>query len=310
MILTVTANAAIDKRYVVNGLQIDAVNRCAECTYSAGGKGLNISRVAAIAGEPVTATGFLGGFAGRYIEKKIREEGVISDFVWCEGESRSCINIWDTVNHQQTEVLEPGFTIDQKDMDALVAKFDELVQTADVAAVSGSMPAGGTPELYKRIVACGEKRGKKVILDTSGKNLEEGIHFHPYMIKPNMDEIQALTGRTFMQKSDLLEAVGDLHRMGIPTVVISMGGDGSLMSCEKGVYEAHVPRIEAVNTVGCGDSMIGGFAIGISRGLEIDECLRLASAVSAAAAMTEGTAFFRMEDMKALYEKIELVKIR
>lgn len=308
MILTVTANAAIDKRYVVNGLQVGEVNRCAECTYSAGGKGLNISRVAAIAGEAVTATGFLGGFAGKYIEQRIQEEGVKSDFVWCDGESRSCVNIWDAKNKQQTEVLEPGFTITDADMDALVEKFSVLVKEADVAAVSGSMPAGGKPELYRRLVERGSALGKKVILDTSGKNLEEGVHYHPYLIKPNMDEIQALTGRTFMQKADLLDALGDLHKMGIPTVVISMGGDGSLMSCEKGVFEARVPKVQAVNTVGCGDSMIGGFAIGISRGLEIDECLRLASAISAAAALTEGTAEYHPEDMQEIFKKVEIIK--
>ena len=82
------------------------------------------------------------------------------------------------------------------------------------------------------------------------------------------------------------------------------------MSCEEGVYEAHVPKINAVNTVGCGDSMIGGFAAGIARGLDMKDCLRLASAISAASAMTDRTGFFRMEDMTAIRDRVEIIRVR
>ena len=110
--------------------------------------------------------------------------------------------------------------------------------------------------------------------------------------------------------TELLEAAGELHAKGIPTVVISLGSAGSLMSCEEGVYEAHVPKINAVNTVGCGDSMIGGFAAGIARGLDMKDCLRLASAISAASAMTDRTGFFRMEDMTAIRDRVEIIRVR
>ena len=132
------------------------------------------------------------------------------------------------------------------------------------------------------------------------------------MIKPNIDEIQMLVGRTLTpgNRDELLQAAGELHKKGIPTVVISLGSAGSLMSCEDGVYEAHVPKIDAVNTVGCGDSMIGGFAAGISRGLDMPGCLKLASAISAASAMTDRTGFFRMEDMEAIRERVEIIKVR
>lgn len=116
MILTVTANAAIDKRYVVEGFGVGNVNRVKSCAATAGGKGLNVSRVAHLAGEQVTATGFLGGHAGAFIDEHVKSEGIISDFVWCNGESRTCINIWDEVKEKQTEFLEPGFSVSEYEL--------------------------------------------------------------------------------------------------------------------------------------------------------------------------------------------------
>ena len=113
MILTVTLNASIDKRYVVEGASMGEVNRVKECTYTPGGKGLNVSKPASIAGAKVVATGFVGGHAGQYIVESLKPFGIEPAFYHVEGESRSCINIWDTVNHVQTEYLEPGFTVSE-----------------------------------------------------------------------------------------------------------------------------------------------------------------------------------------------------
>lgn len=312
MILTVTANAAIDKRYIVRGLQVGEVNRVQSVEMSAGGKGLNVARVAHIAGEEVLATGFLGGHSGEFIQETIKAEGVKDDFVWCDGETRSCVNIWDDDCKVQTEILEPGFAVSESKVDALIAKFEEQIVEADIAAVSGSLPKGCSPELYRRMLEIGEKAGKKVILDTSGEALREGIRYRPFMIKPNIDEIGQLVGKKLNpgNREEIYGAADELHEMGIPVVVISLGASGSLMSCQEGVFRAQVPKVEAVNTVGCGDSMIGGFTVGVARGLSMPECLKLASAISSAAAMTDRTGFFRMEDMEKIAGDIVIEKIR
>ena len=140
MILTVTLNAAIDKRYVVDDCRMGEVNRVKECTYVPGGKGLNVSKPASIYGAEVVATGFVGGHAGNYIEEALKPFGIKSAFYHVEGESRSCINIWDEVNHVQTEFLEPGFTLTEEDFRGFEEKFRELVKDADVVAMSGSVP--------------------------------------------------------------------------------------------------------------------------------------------------------------------------
>ena len=250
MILTVTLNAAIDKRYVVEGARVGEVNRVKECAYTPGGKGLNVSKPAAVAGARVVATGFVGGHAGAYIEDSLKPFGIEAAFYHMKEESRSCINIWDTVNKVQTEYLEPGFTVSEEDFEGFLKKFRELVTGADVVTMSGSVPKGLDETAYQRLVGIVKDAGKKVILDTSGKLLAEGIKSGPTMIKPNID---------------------------------------------------------AVNTVGCGDSMIAGFALGFSEGSSIEETLRKASAISAAA-LREETGFFVKEDMERIFPQIKIVK--
>lgn len=309
MILTVTLNAAIDKRYVVEEFKVGEVNRVKECAYVPGGKGLNVSKPAAVAGAEVVATGFVGGHAGNYIEASLKDYHVKSAFYRLESESRSCINIWDEKNCVQTEFLEPGFTVTESEFQGFVEEFKELVKKADVVAMSGSVPKGLDGTAYQKLVKVVKDAGKKVILDTSGKLLEMGIEACPTMIKPNIDEIRMLTGKECNEIGEIVEAAKEIHARGVEVVAVSLGADGSLAVSDEGVFRAIVPRIDAVNTVGCGDSMIAGFALGFAEGLGIEETLRKASAISAAAALREETGYFVMEDMQRLYPQIKIEKM-
>lgn len=309
MILTVTLNAAIDKRYVVEEFKVGEVNRVKECAYVPGGKGLNVSKPAAVAGAEVVATGFVGGHAGNYIEASLKDYHVKSAFYHLESESRSCINIWDEKNGVQTEFLEPGFTVTESEFQGFVEEFKELVKQADVVAMSGSVPKGLDGTAYQKLVKVVKDAGKKVILDTSGKLLEMGIEACPTMIKPNIDEIRMLTGKECNEIGEIIEAAKEIHARGVEVVAVSLGADGSLAVSDEGVFRAIVPRIDAVNTVGCGDSMIAGFALGFAEGLGIEETLRKASAISAAAALREETGYFVMEDMQRLYPQIKIEKM-
>lgn len=309
MILTVTLNAAIDKRYVVEEFKVGEVNRVKECAYVPGGKGLNVSKPAAVAGAEVVATGFVGGHAGNYIEASLKDYHVKSAFYHLESESRSCINIWDEKNCVQTEFLEPGFTVTESEFQGFVEEFKELVKKADVVAMSGSVPKGLDGTAYQKLVKVVKDAGKKVILDTSGKLLEMGIEACPTMIKPNIDEIRMLTGKECNEIGEIVEAAKEIHARGVEVVAVSLGADGSLAVSDEGVFRAIVPRIDAVNTVGCGDSMIAGFALSFAEGLDIEETLRKASAISAAAALREETGYFVMEDMKRLYPQIKIEKM-
>lgn len=309
MILTVTLNAAIDKRYVVQDFQAGEVNRVKECSYVPGGKGLNVSKPAALAGADVLATGFVGGHAGQFIEEALKPFGIHTAFYHLKEESRSCINIWDAHTGLQTEFLEPGFEVTRQEMEAFLEQFTGNLQTADVTVISGSVPRGLSGKDYQCMIARCRRAGKPVILDTSGVLLEQGIEAGPTMIKPNLDEIRMLTGKSCSELSQMLHAAEEIHRSGVELVVVSLGGDGSLAVGREGSFRARVPRIDTVNTVGCGDAMTAGFALGMERGLGLAETLRLASAISAASALQEQTGIFLKEDMERLLPQIQITSL-
>lgn len=310
MILTVTLNAAIDKRYVVEELQLDSVMRVKEVTCTAGGKGLNVSRIAVIAGEEVTATGFVGGHAGEFIIESIEGMKVKNAFVKIHGESRTCINIYDETKHTQTEFLEPGVSVTDDDKEELMKKYIALVKECSIVTISGSVPKGVDSSLYTSLIKIAKDNGKKVLLDTSGTLLSDCIITRPTMIKPNLDEIKMLTGEEILDQSDIIRAAIGIHQSGVEIVNVTLGGDGALVVCSEGVYRARVPKIETVNTVGCGDAATAGFAIGLSRGMTIENTIRLASAISAASAMRMETGFFLPKDMEELLPKISVERIQ
>lgn len=309
MIGTVTLNAAIDKRYVIDRFSAGAVNRVKTCMYTAGGKGINVSRVARLAGEQVIATGFVGGHAGEYIVQELEKMDITPFFVQTKGESRSCINLFDRETHRYTELLEPGEEVTEEEQICLLEKVSVMASQCGVIVISGSAPKGTSPRLYSEIIEIAKKKGRKVLLDTSGELLAESLKAGAYLVKPNLDEIAALFRMHPETETEFFRAAEMLRNTGVEIAIISLGKEGAVIACSEGIYRVRVPEVKAVNTVGCGDSMMAGFAVGISRGYGREELIRYASAVSAANAMQEQTGFISMDDVASLLPEITIERI-
>jgi tagatose 6-phosphate kinase len=290
-ILTVTLNAAIDKRYDVAGITIGAVQRVATVTASAGGKGLNVSRGAQLCGQSVVATGFVAGYAGQFVTSQIAANGVRDEFIRVAGETRTCINIIDA-DGTSTEFLEPGVTVTATDLAALAARFEELLPSVDVVTLSGSAPSGCPEDVYVPLIRAATRAGRPVILDTSGALLRAGLTAAPTVVKPNREELAALVGAELDELDSVVDAARRLCRQGPTWVVVSLGADGAMaVSLEAAVHVA-APKVVAVNPVGCGDVLVAGLAAGLAAHLDVDAALPLAVRVSAAAAAHPETGRF------------------
>ena len=309
MILTVTLNTSIDKLYLMSDVRPETVMRVKEVHNTAGGKGLNVSRVAGKLGEEVVATGFVGGFNGKYLESLVDTRLVRCAFTHVEAETRSCINIWDLSDGRSTEYLEPGAPVTGEDVSRFLADFDRELPQADVVTISGSIPGGAPEDIYCDLIRRCRGAGIPVLVDTSGSRLVSAVREKPYLIKPNEDEIAQLTGRTFAGREEAARALMDLHEGGIPYVVLSLGAEGALLACDRGVFHGKAPEITPRNTVGCGDSMLAGFAVGFARRLPWVETFRIALAVSAASALSLFTGHFEPSDFDPLYPGVTIQKI-
>lgn len=290
-VLTVTLNAAVDKRYDVAGIGIGQVQRVTRVLASAGGKGLNVARGATLCGQQAIATGFVAGFTGEFITAGIAAEGVQPEFITVAGESRTCINIVDPDGHS-TEFLEPGVTVTADDLERLQQRFTELLDHAEVVTLSGSAPAGCAEDVYQPLIRAAVQRGLPVILDTSAALLAAGLLAAPTVVKPNREELAALVGADLPDLDAIVAAANLLRQRGPRWVVVSLGAEGALAVGPGEVVEVRAPKVELVNAVGCGDVLVGGLATGLATGLSVPQALELGVRVSAAAAAHPATGTF------------------
>lgn len=309
MITTVTLNTSIDKAYhMTQKIENGTVMRVAETHNSAGGKGLNVARVIRLCGSDTKAAGLAGGYNGQYLESLLDADGISYEFEHINGETRSCINILDP-GYGSTEYLEGGCEVTEKEETAFLERFPEIIRDSDVVTISGSAPRGMGRDIYQKMIRIVKNLGKKVILDTSGEYLEKGLESLPTMVKPNKDEIEMLFDIKVRSQEDVIRYAQKIYEKGIPYVVISLGGDGALLVCEKGIYQGKPPKIEVVNTVGCGDSMVGAFAVAMERTMEPEDALKYAVAVASANALSPNTGTFDPEKRDEILQNVEIIKL-
>lgn len=309
MILVINLNASVDKRYEVESIKTGQVIRAKSVENTPGGKGLHVANVATILKENCIATGMLGGKSGEFIEDKLNDYGINKDFVKISGETRSCLAIISD-DFEQTEILEPGPEVTEEEKQRFLDKYMDLVDDANIIVASGSVPKNIPSNFYRELIDVANSKGKKFLLDTSGELLREGIKGKPYFIKPNKDEIEALTGRKINTIDDVISEIKRFQEDGIKFVAISLGADGSVVGYNGKLYKVSIPKVKAVNPVGSGDSYVAGVAVGIQRGYEIEHILKFASACGTANAMEKESGFVTESVVNELIDKIIVEEIK
>lgn len=266
-ILAINLNPSIDKVYAIDDFAAGGVFRPSEMTATAGGKGLNVARVAHLLGEPVVVTGFLGGGNGRFIEEQVRKSGIAAEFVPIQGESRICIAVTDQKRHTSTEVLEPGPVISAEECQRFLDRYQQLLNDCAVVTASGSLPQGVPDDFYRKLIILATARKIRFILDSSGESLKQGVEGLPFMVKPNREEAEQLLGVQLETLEDQAGAVLMLKEKGVAIPCITLGKDGCVAALPDGIYHFYGPAIDVVSTVGSGDSFVAGCAVGFARDL-------------------------------------------
>ncbi len=307
MITTVTLNPAIDTRYFIEDFKEGRLFRAEKTIKSPGGKGLNVTKVLKQLDANVVATGILGGKNGEWIQENLKNMNIKEGFYVSSAETRVCIAV--LAKHSETEILESGEELPDSDLRAFEKKFMELVEKSDVITMSGSLPKGMDAGYYQKLVEMVNRKGKKVILDTSGKSLLEGVKGKPYLIKPNFDELEYVLGESIDGRDKIKKAVGKLKNLGAQNVLVSLGGEGAIYFGEE-ILKITIPKIKIHNTVGSGDSSVAGFAKGLDDGLELHEILKLSMACGMSNAQSMETGKVIPEDVKEFIGNITIEELK
>lgn len=305
--LTVALNAAVDTSYIFDGFAVGEIHLVAELQRVAGGKANNVARVLRLLGAPVVATGFAGGGSGEFIQGDLRRHGIAAEYEQIPGESRTCLAMVDRVNGTLTEVREKGPAIPAEAAEAFLARFDRLLDGARAVVISGSLPPGIPTDYYGRLVERARGRGVFTLLDCSGGALKAALGARPDLVKPNREELAGWLGTSDV--SDPLAGARAMREAGAGAVAVSLGKDGLLYTGPEGTWQVRPPAVAAVNTVGSGDSLVGGFTAGLLRGLPVPEALRLGVACGTANALTKGVASPRAEDIEAILPQVAVTAL-
>lgn len=304
-ILAITLNPAIDKVYAIDDFEIGGVFRPRDMTATAGGKGLNVARVVHLMDEPVVATGFIGGGNGQFIQKQVRETNIADEFVPIEGESRICINVTDTQKSVCTEILEPGPTISFEESKQFLEHYRRCLRDSSLVTASGSLPLGIQASFYRQLIEIAANDNIRFILDTSGSPLEQGIQSKPFMIKPNLDEARKLLQLDLATLEEQAGAVITMKQSGVEMPCITLGKDGCLAGLDDGVYHFYGKPVEAVNSVGSGDSFVAGCAVGLVRSIKPVNVIKLGMAAGMANTQFFQTGMISSELVNRFYEQIQ-----
>lgn len=286
MILCVTPNPAVDRTLVVPRVKVGEIVRASQSIVAAGGKGLNVARVAHQLGADVTCSGFLGGHSGRLVADLAEQAGLSGAWTWIDGETRTCVIAVDPSGHDATVFNEQGPSVTAEDWRRLHPQAVEVARRADAICVSGSLPPGSDSHDYARLLEGLRDTGTPTLVDTSGAALAAALAVEGIGIKINGDEASAIVGEPVRNVGQACRAARDLHRRTGGMVVLTLGAAGAVLANADGTWHAWPPTLRIVSTVGSGDAFLAGFVVGLTHGAAPSEALRRAVAAGAANALS------------------------
>ena len=257
MIYTITFNPSLDYVIQVDHFKSGTINKSTFETLLAGGKGINVSTVLANLGVDNTALGFLAGFTGKEIERKLNEQGVNTSFIHVKN-GLSRINV-KMKSDEETEINGSGPDIRKEDIDTLFDKINQC-QNEDIIVISGSIPKSLPDTIYEQIMQHLEGKEVKIVVDAKNSLVVNVLKYKPFLIKPNNYELSEIFNVTIKSKKDAITYAKKLQAMGALNVLVSMAGDGAVFVGDNGlIFESDAPKGTVVNSVGAGDSMVAGF---------------------------------------------------
>lgn len=300
MIYTVTFNPSLDYIVSVKDFKLGLTNRTDSELMLPGGKGINVSIVLKNLGIDNTALGFMAGFTGKEVVKRLEKFGVKNGFLEIpEGFTRINVKL---KSIDGTEINGQGPSISEEKIEQLMTRLDEMGE-GDVLFLSGSIPASMPDDTYQKIMERLKDKGVLISVDATQELLLKVLPYHPFLIKPNNHELGEIFGVELRTRESVVPYGKKLQEMGAENVLISMAGEGAVLIASDGqVYDAPAPKGILKNGVGAGDSMVAGFMAGWLERKEYRHAFYMGVAAGSASAFSEQLAV--KEEIDQVYEQV------
>lgn len=304
MIYTLTLNPSIDYVLKIDKFEDGQTLRSNTEEKYPGGKGIMVSKLLKNLGEKSVNIGFLGGFTGDFIRKKLNDLGIEEDFTRIEDDSRINVKLkYET----ETEINAQGPQITEEEIEEFLNYLDQL-QEDDFVIISGSIPKSLGDDFYRVIVNLLEMNNVRFALDTSGKKLFKLSSYKPFLVKPNKDELSEIFEDKIDSDEKIVKYARKLIDQGAENVIVSLGKDGSMFIDSNVVYKAKPIEGKLINSVGSGDSMVAGYIYGYMKGFSKLDSYKLAIACGSATAFSPDIA--EKELIDEIFKKVEVKELK
>lgn len=306
-IVTVTINPAIDVSTSVERIEPSVKLRCGPARRDAGGGGVNVARVVHRLGGAALAILPVGGLTGRLLVELLEAEGVPMTAVPIAGETREDFTAVERATGREFRFVLEGPQLAWSEWQACL---DAAIQPGDGPAIvvaSGSLPPGAPADFHQRLAANAKAAGDRVVLDVSGPALATALRHGVYLIKPNLRELQDLTGERLDDDAARLAAARALIAGGgAEAVALTMGDEGALLITADRAWRAPALPITPISSVGAGDSFLGGMVHALAAGQDLEEAFRLALACGSAALLSPGTGLCQPDMVQSLLPRVRM----
>ena len=307
MILSICPNPSIDCTIELDSLNVGMLNRISNKVETYSGKALNVAIGVARLNQSVMATGFMFEDHKLLFKSALRKEGVKTDFVVCEGSARVNYKIIDKKS-MLTEINDKGERVSLERQDALLEKVKTLSAGAEIAVISGTLPQGVSADYYGKLVETLPSH-VRIIIDAEKANVLSALNKREiFMIKPNLVELENFSEMKIYSKKDMVEASKKYIELGAKYVLISLGADGAVLTDGVNNYFCKSANVAVNSTVGAGDSMVSAVCVGLTKGVDDKELLKMAVAAGTAAVTTSGTKLFYKDKYDEIFAKISVEK--
>ncbi len=313
-IITVTLNTAIDHIIEVPSFRLGKTHRSKNAKAFPSGKGINVTRTLNVLGKKAVAMGFVGRSSLNFY-KTLDSDLCSMQLIVVDGKTRRNISIIDPEQNTLTHIINPGYEVSNSDLRKFKVSFQDNVNNGDVVVLSGSLPVGTPTSFYKELLQVCHDKNALTILDSSGEPLREGLKGKPFMVKPNLDELEYLAGKELRRtENKIIEAAREILKLGIQLVVVSRGAKG-ILAVKNGVdttWKAFIDK-DKINLPaickGSGDALVAGFTAGYLENREFPDILRLGVACGAANLLTPcpGTCNIKDIEQFVLMVKVETI---
>lgn len=307
MILTVGMSPCVDVTVRLNKFALGKTNVAGEKIVTYAGKANNVALGVSRLGGAAFVTGFMYNENGSLFEKALDKEGIPFSFIWNPGRVRENYKFIDGKG-VLTEVNEEGREVAGEKLRDLLDFVRVQAAKSEAAVISGGAPKGTPASFYKDLVTAA-KGAKIVAADTYGDRLKAALEAGVDLIKPNLDELSATLGGEFSARNEQLAGARALAKAGAKHVLLSLGGEGSILADGEETYYAEGVRVAVESTVGAGDAMLAAATKSLAEGLPLAEILRRAAAAGTASVTERNDPSFKKETYDKIYALTKVTKL-